>query len=111
MKQRQLQLLSSGAVPMQSNHERQIACSYVEMPKLPVDEIRFSLPRPRKQKIPCVSVAVDDGQRALVQEAQPGPKRGVEHLFEHKSIFEREILAEIFNEPRQVSPEAGNHIA
>src|SRR6185369_8924121 len=79
------------------------------MPKLPIDKIRYAIARARKQKVPRMRIAVNDGKRTLLDKSQPGAKRGIENAVEHRSITVRKILSEIVHESRQLVAEAMNH--
>src|ERR1043166_2945776 len=81
------------------------------MPDLPIDQIRHALPRAWKQKVPGMSIAVDNGERSWINKPEPWLKRGIEHCFEHLAVRQREIVSEIVKESRQMIPESLDHRA
>src|SRR5437867_1248599 len=66
-----LELTASTGIPMQRHEEGQIACPEIQVPELPVDQKSGALARAGKEKVPGVCVAVSDGERPRIGEAQP----------------------------------------
>src|SRR5262249_5540973 len=109
--QRKLELSPQLWFPMKVQQEGEISRTYIEVPQLPIDKIRYSLTGSWKQKVPRMNIAMHNRQGSAFKEPQPWLKRRVEYSFQHQSIRDGKILLQIINQTWNVSGDVFNHRA
>src|SRR2546430_17622318 len=94
---------------MQGHQEGQIPSSEIKVPKLPVDQKGGSFAGAWKEKVPSMSVAVNDRERARIVQAHPWLERRTEYPFVDAASLGGQRVPNGVNESRKMRSNALDH--